>query len=304
MFLDCIGKTKWLTGCQELGVCIPAQLAVYTRLIYNAMMVITPLVLIVIGMYDLAKAVTSKSAEDIKKAQNMLVKKAIAGAIVFVLFSLVSWMLSILSSTSDDPNGEKSIIKCLNSLFVSDADTGESGITEGFTDGGALCRNYEYDGIMKIYKTGGSGYFFSCYKLIQEKPTSNFKGTCESNYYYIMPGKKGIHKVCLKFFQVSGAESQKNRGAIVTGYGGTTNGSTVYGPDEDGSHFFEDIYTATTYFKNQCTPSATACDGFCTDACSNYTKTSGSSIFGKLENQGEIIIMAGKKECLCFRRNT
>lgn len=175
MFLECLGGTEWLTACGD-NVCIPASLATYTRLIYNAIRIVTPLVLIIIGMFDMAKAVTSKSAEDVKKAQNLLVKKAIAAAIVFFLFTFVSWMLRILSDTgsASDVTTNANIATCLEQLFIREVEIKkESGIKEGYTDPTALCKNYEYTGYMKIYNsnTDAPHYFYTCYERIKDVTT-------------------------------------------------------------------------------------------------------------------------------------
>ena len=168
MFLECLGGTEWLTACGD-NVCIPASLATYTRIIYNAIRIITPLVLIIIGMYDMAKAVTTKNADDVKKAQNLLVKKAIAAAIVFFLFTFVSWMITILSDTGSesDKATNQNILSCLEQLFIRDTTIQSSaGIKEGITDPYALCRNYEYSGFTKVCSPDCSRYFYTCYTLL------------------------------------------------------------------------------------------------------------------------------------------
>lgn len=123
MFLGCVGAGPWLEGCGN--VCIPAEVAKLTSLIYNAIKVVVPIGLIIIGMYDMAKAVTTKSEDEVKKAQQLLVQKAVAGALVFVLFSAITWMISILDGTSGGTQGEKRVISCLNNLF--DYKEGSSG---------------------------------------------------------------------------------------------------------------------------------------------------------------------------------
>ena len=62
--------------------------------------VIVPIILIVIGMIDLAKAVTEKSEDKIKEAQQKLIKRAIAAVLVFLVISLVGVVMSIVGDTS------------------------------------------------------------------------------------------------------------------------------------------------------------------------------------------------------------
>jgi uncharacterized membrane protein len=60
--------------------------------------VVVPIILIVVGMIDLAKAVTEKSEEKIKEAQQKLVKRAIAAVLVFLVVSLVTVVMSIVGN--------------------------------------------------------------------------------------------------------------------------------------------------------------------------------------------------------------
>ena len=163
MFLvNCIGSGPWLQGCGN--VCIPADIAKITSLVYNIIKVVVPLVLIFIGMFDMAKAVTSKSEDEVKKAQQLFAKKAVAGALVFILFSAITWMLSILDSTSGNANGEKNVASCLNALFdysSSSSSSGKSGGDNGKAslDPDGVCKANGYWGALRIVGEVGSGSY-------------------------------------------------------------------------------------------------------------------------------------------------
>ena len=45
--------------------------------VYVGIQIVVPIILIIVGMLDLAKAVTEKSDDNIKKAQQLLIKRAI-----------------------------------------------------------------------------------------------------------------------------------------------------------------------------------------------------------------------------------
>ncbi len=202
MFLACLGGIKWLTECEP--ACIPAELATYTRIIYNTIRIITPLVLIIIGMFDMAKAVTSKNEDEIKKAQNLLVKKAITGAIVFFLFSIISWMLVILSNTSGETGkSEATVARCLNALFVEKTPASEEGLKEGYTDPTAVCNNYDYTGgVMKIYLNKGSNWFYSCYS----KPKNSTKCSGTGSSTYILSNNE---EYCIDNFETTTEDNKK-----------------------------------------------------------------------------------------------
>ena len=75
---------------------IPSTLVDIVGLIYKAIQIGVPIILIIIGMFDMGKAITQQKEDEIKKAQSLLVKKAIAAGIVFLMFSLVSLLLNIV----------------------------------------------------------------------------------------------------------------------------------------------------------------------------------------------------------------
>lgn len=72
--------------------------------------VVVPIILIVIGMIDLAKAVTEKSEDKIKEAQQKLIKRAIAAVLVFLVVSLVGVVMTIVGDASYE-----ACMDCINS---------------------------------------------------------------------------------------------------------------------------------------------------------------------------------------------
>ena len=90
----------FLFACKD----IPSDLVGLLRLVYKAIQIGVPIILIIVGMFDMWKAITQQKEDEIKKAQNLLVKKAIAAALVFLMFSLVSLVVSIVNIDSDSWN--------------------------------------------------------------------------------------------------------------------------------------------------------------------------------------------------------
>lgn len=80
--------------------------------------VVVPIILIVVGMMDLAKAVTEKSDEKIKAAQTGLIKKAIAGVMVFLVVTIVTLLMTLIGDDS-----YKKCMTCINNPF--DCSTGQ-----------------------------------------------------------------------------------------------------------------------------------------------------------------------------------
>ena len=74
--------------------------------------VVVPIILIVVGMMDLAKAVTEKSDDKIKEAQNKLVKKAIAAVLVFLVITIVGLLMKLIGD-----NSYQDCVACINHPF-------------------------------------------------------------------------------------------------------------------------------------------------------------------------------------------
>ena len=87
-----------LTACA--GVTIPDTIVNLVSTIYTLIKVAVPLLLILFGMIDLGKAVISQKEDDIKKQQNVFVKRLIAAALVFFVFAIVQLLVNLV----DDGN--------------------------------------------------------------------------------------------------------------------------------------------------------------------------------------------------------
>lgn len=64
--------------------------------VYLLIKIITPIMLLVVGMISMTKAIAGKDEEAIKKAQKGLVKKAIAAVSVFLIATLIGTLMSII----------------------------------------------------------------------------------------------------------------------------------------------------------------------------------------------------------------
>lgn len=71
--------------------------------------IVVPILLIIFGMLDLAKAVIASKEDEIKKAQMTFVKRLIAAVIVFFVVSLVQMVIRFVAG-----NDEDSVMGCFN----------------------------------------------------------------------------------------------------------------------------------------------------------------------------------------------
>ena len=74
-----------------------------------------PIVLIVIGMTDLIKAITSQDDKQIKSATTLLIKKVIIGIVIFLVPTLVRLIMNIISQED-----YKACISCVTNVWGHD----------------------------------------------------------------------------------------------------------------------------------------------------------------------------------------
>ena len=91
--------------CDESGInyikqcgCMPASLTDLTSRIYLLLKIATPALLLIIGGFEMVKAMTASDESAIKKAQQKLIKKFVAAAMVFLLMTIVQFLASVLGT--------------------------------------------------------------------------------------------------------------------------------------------------------------------------------------------------------------
>lgn len=109
---------------QVLGVCagtlgeagIPDKLAYMIQLIVLAIQVVVPFLLIIWGMLDLGKAVVAQKEDEIKKGQQIFVKRLIAAVIVFFVVTIATLLVNLVADESETITGCIDDILACNSL--------------------------------------------------------------------------------------------------------------------------------------------------------------------------------------------
>lgn len=108
-----------LSSCSIGGVPIPDYILNSISYLIDFIKIGIPLLLIIFGMIDLAKGVVAKKEEDMKKCQQLFVKKIIAGAMVFFVISITIFLLKMLDSA--ETNGRRTndyeALKCIQEII-------------------------------------------------------------------------------------------------------------------------------------------------------------------------------------------
>ncbi len=81
---------------------IPAGVANVVSLIVKGVQVVVPILLIIWGMLDFAKAVIGSDEDKIKAAQKVFIKRLIAAVIVFLVVTIVKLVVNLVGQI----NGE------------------------------------------------------------------------------------------------------------------------------------------------------------------------------------------------------
>ncbi len=100
-------KYKDIISCRQTDYnyisecgCMPAALTDLTSRLYMLIKIAAPALLLIIGGFDLVKAMSAQDESAINKARQKLVKKFIAAAAVFLIFTLVQFIVSTLANDS------------------------------------------------------------------------------------------------------------------------------------------------------------------------------------------------------------
>ena len=75
---------------------MPAAVADITSFIYGFLKIGGPVLLIILGAIDLGKAIVATDESGIQKAKKKLVNKFVAAASIFLVFSIVQMIVSIV----------------------------------------------------------------------------------------------------------------------------------------------------------------------------------------------------------------
>ena len=89
--------------CPGLGneIVIDQKIADIVQLIIKIIQIAVPVLLVVFGSIDLVKGLIAQKEDEIKKGQQTLIKRLIAGVIVFFVIALVKLLMSAVSGNSD-----------------------------------------------------------------------------------------------------------------------------------------------------------------------------------------------------------
>ena len=98
-----------MTGCEANlpGVVIDAKIPNTVHTIIVVIKIAVPVLLVIFGMLDLFKGLTAQKEDEIKKGQQLFIKRLISAAIIFFVISIVQLLVSFVA-------GDEGIMTCAN----------------------------------------------------------------------------------------------------------------------------------------------------------------------------------------------
>lgn len=111
---------------------IPEPLPPITRLIVTFLKIATPLILIIMGMIDMIKAVTSNDEKKLKEAQATFFKRLIPGVAIFLVITVFQFLIGILA---DNAKEGETLAKCIDCMISDSSKCGA--VSEGTSSSGS-----------------------------------------------------------------------------------------------------------------------------------------------------------------------
>lgn len=81
--------------------------------VFQLLLIGIPVILVLFGLMDLAKAVMAGKDDEIKNAQKMLIKRIIYTVLAFLLVIIIKTVLGLLA----DATGAGAVATCLDTIF-------------------------------------------------------------------------------------------------------------------------------------------------------------------------------------------
>ncbi len=101
-------KVKGLVSCGNVTD-IPRKIPELISMAITLIQIAVPVILVVMGSLDLFKGVTAQKEDEIKKGQQLFVKRLIVAAIIFFVVVIVKFVISIVAEASST-----NIIECID----------------------------------------------------------------------------------------------------------------------------------------------------------------------------------------------
>lgn len=93
---------------------IPAKIPELVSFAITLVQIAVPVILVIMGSLDLFKGITANKEDEIKKGQQIFIKRLIVAALIFFVIAITKLLISVVDSSSSD-----NITECIDCFFNS-----------------------------------------------------------------------------------------------------------------------------------------------------------------------------------------
>ena len=129
IFIDIVGAEVYYNyesatvSCgNQLVEKIPSALPKVISIFYNVLQVAVPILLVIMGSIDLTKGITAGKEDEMKKGQQLFIKRLIAGVLVFLVFIVVKLLISLVGNDEKTDNKAVRMMQCTE-CFIKNNDS-------------------------------------------------------------------------------------------------------------------------------------------------------------------------------------
>lgn len=94
---------------------IPRKIPELTSMVVTMIQIAVPVILVVVGSMDLFKGITAQKEDEIKKGQQLFIKRLVIGALIFFVVVIAKLLISVVADT-----GSADIVECID-CFLSNS---------------------------------------------------------------------------------------------------------------------------------------------------------------------------------------
>ncbi|MBP3460827.1 MAG: hypothetical protein J6K21_00255 [Bacilli bacterium] len=105
----------------ECGISIDPIVPGITSTIVTVIKWAIPIILIILGLLDMAKAVIANEEKEMKEAQKMLIKRIIYAVVAFLVVALVQAVFGLLAKADTNGQNASNATQCIN-CFINNKD--------------------------------------------------------------------------------------------------------------------------------------------------------------------------------------
>ena len=113
--MNLVNTLEYCAG--TLGGGIPEGIGNVVHLVVLAIQVVVPILLIIWGMIDFAKAIIGQDEDKIKAGQRTFLKRLIAAVVVFLVVTIVQLAIRLAASVGGDGNSAGNAWTCAQELI-------------------------------------------------------------------------------------------------------------------------------------------------------------------------------------------